>query len=731
MLFSGYWRRRLAVVLLLLPLLAHASATPPRLGVVLGGGGARGFAHLGVLQELERLRVPVACIAGTSAGALIGGAYASGRSLDEMAGLFRRADWDVLLSGKPARQDVPYLRKQGDLVNYFDLSFGVRDGELRIPRGAINSQAIDLFIRELTRARDEPGFDRLSIPFRAVATDLESGDAVVFDRGDLSLAMRASMAVPGLFDVVEHEGRLLVDGGLARQLPVEELLGGCADVLLVIDVGTPPLKAEQLRSFINVLDQTSYLMVARNSKEQLAKMRPQDLLLRPTLDGFSPADFARNADIVEAGRRAAQGIATQLAPFALPPERYAAWQATQRAPQTARIDRVEVAGNFDFVDPQALQQRLSAASTALPLEIFHRRLTEVFADGDLERLSYRAAFEQGQNVARVTAEERFVGPNYLRAGLSLSSATNGRASFALLGEHKRSWLNAAGGMWLNELRLGEEPMLRSEWYQPLAADSPLFASLSARYEDRLYSLYSPGHRREADFIFGTTQANADLGWDFRRFGELRLGVYQSRTALRLKTGAAVYDEARYGQSARGVRVLFNYDQLDNPRWPRQGMAAQFSLSAPYTMALDERYHSVGIRLDAAQLLPRDVTLRTTARFDGSFGRGDGMVYALGGFNNLSGYQPGELLASRTALLRSMLYWRAAGLPSVLGSGLYAGVSFEAGKAWRTVWDQRNSSWLPGMTLFLGADTVLGPWSVGVGNAKGGQWTGYFSLGAQY
>ncbi len=725
----GFWR--LGAVLLLLPLLVHAAGAPPRLGVVLGGGGARGFAHLGVLQELERARVPVACIAGTSAGALIGGAYASGRQLDEMATLFRDADWDALLSGKPARQDVPYRRKQGDLVNYFDLSFGVRDGELRLPRGAINSQAIDLFIRELTRARNEPSFDRLSIPFRAVATDLENGDAVVFDRGDLSLAMRASMAVPGLFDVVEHDGRLLVDGGLARQLPVEELLGGCADVLLVVDVGTPPLKAEQLRSFINVLDQTSYLMVARNSKEQLAKMRPQDLLLRPTLDGFSPADFARNADIVAAGRRAAQDIAAQLAPFALAPADYAAWQVTQRAPHPARIDRVEVAGNFDFVDPQALQQRLSSASAALPLETFHRRLNEVFADGDLERLSYVAAFEQGQNVARVTAEERFVGPNYLRAGLSLSSATNGRASFALLGEHKRSWLNAAGGMWLNEVRLGEEPMLRSEWYQPLASDSRLFASLSARYEDRLYSLYSPGHRREADFIFGISQANADLGWDWRQFGEVRLGVYQSRSALRLKTGAAVYDDTRVRQRVSGVRMLFNYDQLDNPRWPRQGMAAQLSLSAPYSLAVDERYHSVGVRLDAAQLLLGDVTLRNTVRYDGSFGRGDGMVYALGGFNNLSGYQPGELLASRTALLRSMLYWRAAGLPSALGSGLYAGVSFEAGKAWRTVWDQRNSSWLPGVTLFLGADTLLGPWSVGVGNAKGGQWTGYFNLGAQY
>lgn len=710
------------------------AATPLRLGVVLGGGGARGFAHLGVLQELERLHVPVACIAGTSAGALIGGAYAGGRQLDELETMFRQSDWDALLSGKPSRQDVPYLRKQNDMVNYFDVSFGVRDGEVRVPRSAINSQAIDLFLRELTRSRQEESFDRLPIPFRAVATDLESGEAVVFDRGDLSFAMRASMAVPGVFDVVHYDGRVLTDGGLARQLPVQELqASGCADALLVVDVGSPPLKAAQLHGVLNVLNQTSYLMVAKNTREQLAKMGPQDMLLRPALDDFSPADFGRNGEIVAAGRESAQALAAQLQPFVVPPEQYAQWRNGHRVATMPRIDKIEVAGKFDFIDRSALEHRLLASgSTALPMEGLHQRLTEVFADGDLERLSYATHFEQGLNVARVSAEERFVGPSYLRAGLSLSSASNGWASFALLGEHKRSWLNSRGGMLLNEVRLGEEPMLRSEWYQPLALDSHFFTSLSARYEDRVYTLYDGGHHKQAEFDFNTLQANADIGRDFGRQGELRLGVYQGRNALRLKTGPTeLYEVQQDTQNVRGLRMLFNYDQLDNPRWPRQGTAGQLALALPYSLDTAARYRNVNLRLDAAQPLAGDITMRNTLRFDGAFGPGRSMVYGLGGFNNLSGYLPGELLANRTALLRSMVYWRAAGLPSVLGSGLYAGMSFELGRAWQTVADQRNTPWLPGATVFLGADTVLGPWSIGVGNARGGQWVGYFNLGAQY
>src|SRR5574343_783458 len=391
----------LACCLLCFSALATAAdAVAPRIGVVLGGGGARGFAHLGVLQELEKLHVPIACIAGTSAGALIGGAYASGQPLDELERQFAAADWETLLSGKPRRQDVPDSRKQSDSRNYFALTVGYRDGKWRLPKAAINAQGIDLFIRQLTRARNEDSFDKLSIPFRAVATALENGEAVVFDRGDLSLAMRASMAVPGMFAPVEAGGRVLVDGGLARQLPVEELLGRCADVLIVIDVGTPPVPREQLGNFLNVLDQTTYLMLARNSRESLARLGPQDVLIRPQLDGVSPADFGDNAAIIEAGRQAARALAPKLAALGVTTEQYAAWQQGRHPGERPRIDRINLAGDFSFVDPVAMQQKLSISSR-LGLSALHQKLDDVFAEGDLDKLDYTLRRDNGSHVADV------------------------------------------------------------------------------------------------------------------------------------------------------------------------------------------------------------------------------------------------------------------------------------------------------------------------------------------
>ncbi|XLM22892.1 patatin-like phospholipase family protein, partial [Chromobacterium piscinae] len=209
---------------------------PEGVGVVLGGGGARGFAHLGVLKELERLRIPISCIAGTSAGALIGGIYANGLPLDEMEKEFNGADWDQMLSGRPARADIPYDRKRNDYKNYLDASFGLKGGELRLPRGAINSQGIEMYIHNLTRDRNIDSFDKLPIPFRAVAADLLTGDAVVFDKGSLSRALRASMAVPGVFDLVEDGGKLLVDGAIARNVPVQDVKGRCAKHVIVVDV---------------------------------------------------------------------------------------------------------------------------------------------------------------------------------------------------------------------------------------------------------------------------------------------------------------------------------------------------------------------------------------------------------------------------------------------------------------------------------------------------------------
>ena len=366
----------------LLPLLAQA-VEPPRIGVVLGGGGARGFAHLGVLQELEKMHIPIACIAGTSAGALIGGMYSNGLPLDEMKQSFKQADWNAMLSGKPNRADVPYERKNDDYKNYLDITFGLRDGQFRVPRSAVNSQDIDLFIRQLTHDRVIDSFDHLPIPFRAVATDLSNGDAVVYDRGALSTALRASMAVPGLFDPVEDQGKLLIDGGVARNLPIEDLKHRCADLVIVVDVGTPLLQTDKIHTLFDVLAQTSNLLVTRNVKQQKALLDEHDIVIRPDLNGFTSASFADNQAIIERGVQAVDPVRKRLAALAVSPEAYRAWQARLVRPVSPKIDQVRVAtGVTTFINPQQLVNRLESENHGVAPAPADRRPVRAAAEAE-------------------------------------------------------------------------------------------------------------------------------------------------------------------------------------------------------------------------------------------------------------------------------------------------------------------------------------------------------------
>src|SRR2546430_1358956 len=201
---------------------AQLSAHRPRVGLVLSGGGARGAAHIGVLKILEQMRVPIDAIAGTSMGAVVCGLYASGLSARDIEKIMTSINWQDAFRDRPPREDLTLRRKQEDESFLVKFPLGVRAGHILLPKGLIQGQGLTQMLRRLTlpvaRLSD---FDQLPTPFRAVATDLESGDAVVMGAGDLTSAMRASLSAPGVFAPVEREGRLLVDGGIPDNVPVD------------------------------------------------------------------------------------------------------------------------------------------------------------------------------------------------------------------------------------------------------------------------------------------------------------------------------------------------------------------------------------------------------------------------------------------------------------------------------------------------------------------------------
>ncbi|WP_199152682.1 patatin-like phospholipase family protein [Chromobacterium sp. ASV23] len=708
---------------------------PEGVGVVLGGGGARGFAHLGVLKELERLRIPISCIAGTSAGALIGGIYANGLPLDEMEKEFNGADWDQMLSGRPARANIPYDRKRNDYKNYLDASFGLKDGELRLPRGAINSQGIEMYIHNITRDRNIDSFDKLPIPFRAVAADLLTGDAVVFDKGSLSRALRASMAVPGVFDLVEDNGRLLVDGAIARNVPVQDVKGRCAKHVIVVDVGSPLMKADEIQSWFDVVAQSSNLAVMRNVRQQMKLLDKNDIVIRPDLTGYTAASFGDHRAIVKRGEEAARKMDAQLSALSVSEEQYAAWKSRLQRPRYPVLDEVKVEGkDGTFTKVATLQESLSFNGPAVPVGMARQRLDEIFAGGEYDKLSYRVDNVTGRNVMTVMPVERSIGQNSLHFGLNLNSDTPGDSTFTFRAAHEWASLNDAGASWRNDVAIGYEKSITSEIYQPLWRGSPFFVSGSLSYEQKPFRVFNDDHTvlgtLKNDVLSGELNTGVALG----KYGEWRIGLYRQDNDYSLLQG----DSSDFDGSLRfrdvGVQTRLVVDQFDNPRWPRAGyyFSGKFGAGLPALGSeVNQKFYDVTGELARTY---GDFTARFTAKARGYVDIRAGFIpQTLGGFLNLTGYQNGELMAEQVALGRLMVYWRAASLPPVLGSGVYAGVSLEAGRLWGQNYTELQSSrdWIPAGSLFLGADTILGPFFVGVGTAKGGQLTGYIYLGVDY
>src|SRR5512134_1008801 len=324
-----------------------AAPVTPRIGLALSGGGARGLAHVGVLKVLEELRVPVHCVTGTSMGAIVGATFAAGRSPQEMEKIVLAADWDGVFRDAPPRKELAARRKYDDYKTLFKPEFGVKDGGLALPKGIIAGVSIESFFRELsTPAFGVTDFNRLPIPFRAMGTDIETGEAVVLDKGSLAQAMRASMSVPGAIAPVEIDGRLLVDGGIANNLPIDEARKLCADVVIAVNISTPPLKRNEITSALTVVGQLINFLGKQTVDDQLSRMSAQDVLIAPDLGDISSGKFDRSAEAIRIGEEATRAVADKLKRYSLPPEQYAALRSTQVAEAKAlgTVDEIRVEG---------------------------------------------------------------------------------------------------------------------------------------------------------------------------------------------------------------------------------------------------------------------------------------------------------------------------------------------------------------------------------------------------
>jgi len=446
----------------------------PRIGLALAGGGGKGWAHIGVLKVLEELRVPIDCIAGTSAGSIVGGIYASGTSVAEMEEVIVASNWGRLFQDSPPRQDESLSRKAQDLRGLWDLELGVGKAGVKLPSGIFAGQQVNALLRRLTlRAVGTEAFDELEIPFRAVATDLKTGDLVVLDRGELATAMRASMAVPGAFTPEPVGGRLLVDGGLRQNLPVETVRAMGADIVIAVDLGEVEPTAAQLANPLGVANQMISIFINLNVRASREALTPDDIVIEPQVQKYSSSDFSKGAALIPIGETAARQVEDRLRALSLSEQQYTSLRERRRTHSEAgpAVVKIEVdTSELRNVNPEYVRERFAVDDTSGALD--HRRIekeiAELLGDGDYERIDYRYEDrDDGTRVLGIAPREKPWGPGYLRLGLRLATDFQEDTGFDLLGSYRRHWLNSRGGQLRADFSVGTTTGLRTELYQPV------------------------------------------------------------------------------------------------------------------------------------------------------------------------------------------------------------------------------------------------------------------------
>ncbi len=713
---------------------ASGKAQRPTIGLVLSGGGARGLAHVGVLKELEAARIPVDYVAGTSMGAIVGGLYASGMTPAELERRILAMEWDSMFADRPPRDQLSLRRKQDDLRLSIPLEFGMRDGALRAPRAAVGSSGLETMLKRLTEGvPGELQFDRMPIPFRAVATDLVSGEAVVFEHGELAAVMRASMSVPAAFAPAEIGGRLLVDGGLVDNLPVDVVRRMGADIVIAVNIGTPLLPRDELGSILGIGMQMLNILTEQNVRSSIASLKASDVLIVPDLARVTSMDFKLGADAIARGAEAARGALPQLSNYALTATDYVRQLAVQRRTGTpSRIDEIRIEGT-EFTTADVIRAQLSVApGTPFSRGQIERDLAWLQGRGDFERLDYRLVTERDRNVLLLHVQEKPWGPNYFRFGLNLSTDFRGEGAFNLIGNHTRRWLNRYGGEWRNELQIGRTQRGSTELYQPLLANETLFASVGAERERRIaeIGLQQPDgatSRPQVQFSGIDTRVWFDLGAAFGRYGELRIGPHYERVSIAPKIAPLTATGVHSIDS--GFHVSAVIDQRDSAAFARSGYRVEASLlRALSSFGASSTFSRYQWSSEYAHTFGAN-TVDLALKFGGLYSKAPSAYpyFELGGFLQLSGMRAAEMRGDQVVLARAMAFRKIGDMP-VFGRGIYAGGSFEAGRI-----DSPNNDFtlersLFGGSLFLGLDTSLGPLYVGYGHATGKRRSAYLMLG---
>lgn len=709
-----------------------ANPKPPKICLVLSGGGARGAAHIGVLKVLEEYKVPVHCITGTSMGALVGAAYASGTSVPEMMNWVKIINTKLIINEVPPRAELAFRRKQDDYNIFVGPELGLNDWKISYGTGLVSGIKLEMILRKLAKAKGYRDFDKLPIPFRATATDLVTGKPVVFSEGELANVMRASMSLPAIIVPAEYNGMMLVDGMLTRNLPIEEAKEMGADIIIAVNVGTPLFSRKELTGVFGIANQMVGILTEQNVQKSLAELNNSDILISPELNDYTTADFDELSKIASLGEKAARKISSQLKALSLPENEYNALRAKQKIialPDTQPISSIEFK-NLEVVNPLYLQSIMTTTpNQIIDQEKLDRDISWLYGTGDFEHINYSLVYKpNGKKVLQIEPAEKSWGPNYLRFGLGLSSDFQGGAYYNILASYRKTWLNSYGAEWRTDMFIGRNSSLSSEFFQPVDVKQNFFIApyVIAKKDNSI--IYKKRDRIASYEIF-STRAGIDIGSLFFRYGELRLGLLYGTINPKLDTGLEIYSPGDSHIEQGGFKTSLILDQLDNVHFPRLGWrTAAIMYNYNSAIGADDNYtkweaeatgaysfgdHTINVGLRAGDKLGSP----SLPRYD---------MFQWGGFLQQSGYKTGQLYGEKLRFGRFMYYHRI--MRGTIFDGAYAGASIEVGKVGKPLVNKNSDDILKSAGLFLAIDSPVGPVYLGYGLGEHDNNSFYFYLG---
>ena len=695
------------------------------IGVALEGGGALGLAHIGVLQWFEQHHIPIDYLAGTSMGGLVGGLYASGKSPQQLQDLVKAQNWDVILGGATPYEDLSFRRKEDMVAFPNSILLGLRKG-LSLPGGLNAGQWISLLIdRETLPYSGVRSFDDLPIPFRCVATDLVSGKQAVFKDGSLSTAMRATMAIPGLFSPVREAEHVYVDGGLVGNMPTDVVREMGADIVIGVHLETSPGEADKIQSLFSILGRSIDVVVAENEIRGLANA---DLVVKVGLQEFSSLDYVKADAIIQKGIEAATQKSRLLETFALDDTAWAAYLEARKShlrsdvavPQFVRVEGA---------NPEAREnlERLLQSEVGKPIDKdrLEGLLSRLTGTGRYDTAGYQVTQHDGEVGLLITVHEKVYAPPILQLGFEVDGSESNDVDFTLA--TRLTLLDVAGyrSEWRTDLIFGNTYGIESELYRPFSPASKWFFAPHASASNSNFKIYRKNDPL-AEYRFYRAEIGGDIGYGFSRFSEVRLGYEVGTLNARLRLGTAEF--ASLSGRTGATQLRYRMDHTDDPVIPRRGLSMESNFHW-YDSSPGET-HSFPVldtRVGYFHPITKPASLFLIGEGGTTFGSTQNSYpqFFLGGSSRLSAYGTNELFGDQYYFFRTGYLHDLLTLPPLAGGKIYAIGSFELGKMYGFPAASRFPSDFAAGIL---AETAVGPLLLGASVGESGHRKWFFQLG---